>query len=169
MILPLRAVLFQLFFLWVAIAIESFTLHKQLGLSKRISLEYAAILNLSTAVVGWLIFFYVESVLPAQSQEVLINFILFNRLSNATYFWLTLIVFILFFLNWVIKTSGFDLLFSIAKVRDQPLESNLRRDSFAKPVKQHFVSSNTASVLLRAQIISHCVMLAIIVAQIFLR
>lgn len=168
MILPLRAVLFQLFFLWVAIAIESFVLHKQLRLSKRTSLEYAAILNLGTTIVGWLLLFYIESVLPNNLRIILINFIFFNQVSGSTYLWLGITGLILFFINWVIKNSGFDLLFSLAKVRSSSSTPNLQRSNFEKPVQQHFVSSNTASVLLQAQAISHSAILLIFAAQLWI-
>lgn len=65
-VLPLRAIACQVLFLWVAIAIEAAIFHRQLGLSRRVSLYYAVPTNLVCVVLGWLVFFYVVDLFPRQ-------------------------------------------------------------------------------------------------------
>lgn len=80
-ILPLRAILFQILFLTIAIAIESFVLHKQLYLSQRTSIEYAVSLNLFSTICGWAIFFLANPLLPFGVQQQMVNFILFGKFA----------------------------------------------------------------------------------------
>lgn len=50
-VLPLRAVMFQILFLLVAIAVESFIFKKKLHLSGRTSIEYATSINLFSTII----------------------------------------------------------------------------------------------------------------------
>ncbi|MCU0546549.1 MAG: hypothetical protein MUE44_31035 [Oscillatoriaceae cyanobacterium Prado104] len=59
-VFPFPTVLVQTLILFVAIAIEARFLQKLLKLAPRNSVEYAAILNLSSACVGWLVFLCLE-------------------------------------------------------------------------------------------------------------
>jgi hypothetical protein len=75
-VFPFRTVLVQILIMFLAIAIESWFLQKLLKLGPKTSVEYTAILNLSCACVGWLVFFGIESVLPKDLREQLIGYIL---------------------------------------------------------------------------------------------
>lgn len=77
-VLPLRGMMFQALFLLIAIALESFILHKNLNLSPRTSIECSASLNLFSTIVGWLVIFSVDPLLPEFLKRPLFNFILFG-------------------------------------------------------------------------------------------
>jgi len=74
-----RVMLFQILVLLVAIALEALVLEQKLGVSKRGSVQFAAILNLFSTIAGWLIFLVVEVVVPEQWRWELINYVLFDR------------------------------------------------------------------------------------------
>ena len=52
LVLPLRAIAFQILFLLMAIAIEGTVMQQQLPFMPRQAMQYATILNLITVVVG---------------------------------------------------------------------------------------------------------------------
>ncbi|NET32724.1 MAG: filament integrity protein fraC [Cyanothece sp. SIO1E1] len=83
-VFPLRAILFQILFLLVAIAIESMVLRHNLKLSYKTSVEYAASINLLSASVGWILFLGCEPLFPEELQHQLMSYILFDRFfSNS--------------------------------------------------------------------------------------
>ena len=84
LVLPLRAILFQLLFLLVAIAVEAIVFKERLNLTRRISLEYSASINLLSTVIGWLFFFTLEPALPLAWKGPLISYVLFNARSANT-------------------------------------------------------------------------------------
>ncbi|MBD1910602.1 MULTISPECIES: filament integrity protein FraC [unclassified Leptolyngbya] len=106
-VLALRMIAFQFMFLLLAIAIEGVVLKRELAMIPRKAMLYATILNLTTTVVGWFIFFAVEAVLPQFLRNELIEFILFNRWTRETAFWGILVGFLTFFASFVMKTFGF--------------------------------------------------------------
>lgn len=121
-VLPLRAVLFQGVFLLIAIAIESFILHKQLGLSRRTSLEYAASLNLFSTVIGWLFFFLIQPNLPAELQRQLLQYIFFNRFAPGSNFPLlllyteaALIILLIFLSTLIAELAAVQILYTLLK------------------------------------------------------
>lgn len=118
-IVPLRAILWQILFLTIAIAIESFVLHQKLYLSRRISIEYAASLNLFSTIFGWATFFLFNSLLPVGLQQQMINFILFGNFAPHLQFSLIriffdLVAFILFTFLLIFSVERIGLDFSIA-------------------------------------------------------
>lgn len=122
-VLPLRAIMFQILFLSIAIAVESFVLEKRLGLSRRVSIEYATSVNLFSTIFGWLIFFFLEPSLPQFLQKQLINFILFDNFvlplflsSNSIYVNITLIAFLAFLLSFFIEFFWFNLLIKLNNI-----------------------------------------------------
>lgn len=87
-ILPLRAIALQILFLLIAIAIESSILFRRLKLTPREGVQYAATLNLFSAVLGWIAIFTIANTEIAgqlrQSLDVevtLISLVLFNQAS----------------------------------------------------------------------------------------
>lgn len=80
-VLPLRAIMFQILFLLTAIAVEAFVLEQKMSFTRRVSIEYAASLNLVSTVLGWLIFFIIQPLLPLNLQLQLISFILFGHFA----------------------------------------------------------------------------------------
>ncbi len=78
-VVPLRAIAFQVLYLLVAIAIESFILRQYLVLDHKVAVRYAATLNLLATCVGWLIFFATEPFLPTVAKEQIISFVFFEQ------------------------------------------------------------------------------------------
>jgi hypothetical protein len=78
-ILPLRAIVFQMLFLLVAIALEGLVFFKNLNLDYKTSMRYAAVLNLFSTFLGWVIFFEVNLFLPEDVQRQFISYIFFDR------------------------------------------------------------------------------------------
>jgi hypothetical protein len=79
-ILPLRAIAFQSLFLLLAISIEALVLFRfLLDLDYKTSVRYATTLNLFSTVVGWLIFFSIQSFLPEYLRVQLISYFFFEH------------------------------------------------------------------------------------------
>lgn len=121
-LLPLRAILFQALFLLVAIAIESFILHKRLYLSRRMSIEYAASLNLFSTVCGWTLFFLVEPLMPVGLREQMVNFIFFSDFAPhldfsvvRVYFNIGVFSLLSFALVFAAESVGLNFLIKLAK------------------------------------------------------
>lgn len=81
-VLPLRAILYQLLFIVLSIAIEALVLQRYLGIGRKSAIQYAATANLLSTVVGWFIFFVVEPRLPQPWQQQFANYIFFDLMSN---------------------------------------------------------------------------------------
>jgi hypothetical protein len=112
-VVPLRAIAFQTVFLLMAIAIEATVLHKQLNISPKQSVQFAASVNLLTTVLGWLGTFFLlgtSMVLPTplftELKMALMNFIFFDQWSKGTAELLIMICFITFFVSLGVKWLG---------------------------------------------------------------
>ncbi|MEL6385040.1 MAG: filament integrity protein FraC [Cyanobacteria bacterium J06626_18] len=81
-IFPLRAVVFQVLLLLVAIAIEAAMLRRQLRLGFQPSIRYAASINILTVVVGWIVFLGIEPLLPPFAETQIISYVLFGHFYN---------------------------------------------------------------------------------------
>ncbi len=107
-VLPLRAVAFQILFLLVAIALESFVLRTRLRLTRQQSMYYAVIINLLSTVVGWMVFFITEPWLPEDIRSILIGYIFFGIRDIPT--GLVLCGFLVFLATFGLKLQGMELL-----------------------------------------------------------
>ncbi|MGB3790907.1 MAG: filament integrity protein FraC [Phormidesmis sp.] len=114
-ILPLRAILFQILFLMVAIVIEAGILRQRLRLGFRTSVQYALVTNLATVVAGWIAFLIVEPLTSVPIREQIISYVLFDNLlingwTTQTGSMLFLCAIVVFFLAFFIKAKGLELL-----------------------------------------------------------
>jgi hypothetical protein len=80
-ILPLRAIVFQFLFVVVAIVVETIALHRILRLDYKVSVQYAITVNLLSTVLGWILFFLLQPLIPEDLRPQVISFVLFDRLS----------------------------------------------------------------------------------------
>ena len=80
-LLPLRAIVFQFLFLVVAILLETIALHRIRQLDYKTSVQYAITVNLFTTVLGWILFFNVQPLLPDDLRPQVIGFVLFTQIS----------------------------------------------------------------------------------------
>lgn len=165
-VFPGRLIVTQfLVLLWV-IAIESFFFRRALNTSPRVSLEYAAILNLFAAIMGWLMFFIWESFLSPTARILLISCVF---LSQCNTFWLSgfTVELIVFFVSFLWKWLGFYALrlFGIGRL---PL--NVTPKLFDQRIYQHLrkrvrILSNEALVVLLSHLSSHYVVLILLIIQ----
>lgn len=82
-ILPLGAILFEFLFLLVSIPIEGYVFYKMLKFDKKSSIFYAMAVNILSSVLGWIIFFLLEPILPINIRAELMNYIFFHRLKSV--------------------------------------------------------------------------------------
>jgi len=104
-IVPLGVILLDFLFLLVAIPIEALIMNRRLKFDKRTSSFYAICINLFSSVIGWIIFFFMEPMLPVRFKSELIDYIFFNQIRYA-YNIQTLIIltaFIIFFATFLVK------------------------------------------------------------------
>ncbi len=78
-VLPLRAIVFQVLLLLVAIALEAGILRQRLRLKFQDSIRYAASLNLFTTGIGWIFFLGLEPLAPAPLRTQIMSYILFGQ------------------------------------------------------------------------------------------
>ncbi|MDM3850919.1 MAG: filament integrity protein fraC [Aphanizomenon gracile PMC627.10] len=83
-ILPIGAIFFEILFLLAAIPIEAYVLNKWLKFDKRTSIFYAIALNVFSSVIGWIVFFTVEPMLPIPIKAELINYVFFNKIKASS-------------------------------------------------------------------------------------
>lgn len=125
MIIPLRAIVFQAFFLLIVIAIEASILYRRLNIGRKKSVEYAAAMNLFSASFGWIIFFIFVPRLPRELQAEIISYIFFNNFFYPTDFqpvlWLVVAAIVTFFVSLFVKIRILEILRYLLKpelVRD---------------------------------------------------
>jgi hypothetical protein len=116
---PFRAIVLQCLLLTVSVAIESVIFQRRWRtandqpLSPRQSVQYAASLNLLTAILGWFTvftFFELADILTVDwvlsLETALLNFIFFNQYSAQALSVLIVIGFITFFVSFLVKQVG---------------------------------------------------------------
>ncbi|MGL5509470.1 MAG: filament integrity protein FraC [Microcoleaceae cyanobacterium] len=106
-ILPLRLIWIQTLVLLISIAIEAWFLNKTSYYGKKLSAQYATIVNLLVTCLGWLAFFYFFTVNSSKFdsfKETIILLVLFGKNQSPSFIlFLALISFSLaYFLKWQI-------------------------------------------------------------------
>ncbi len=115
-ILPLKAILLQVLFLAIAIAIEAFVWRRKLHLPRRTTVEFAMATNLLAAVVGWLVFFLVQRFLMPRSLQIqLVSYIFFSNFVPNSWMglseWLVILIcFGVFLMTYIVKAKGLSLM-----------------------------------------------------------
>lgn len=107
-ILPLRLIWIQTLVLLISIAIEAWFLNKTSYYGKKLSVQYATIINLFVTCLGWLAFFYFFTSINFSKfdsfKETIIVLVLFGKNQAPSFIlFLALITFALaYFLKWQI-------------------------------------------------------------------
>ena len=114
-VFPLKAVIFQILFLLVAVALEAMVLRQRLRLGYKQSVRYAAAVNLLAVVVGWFAFLAVVPLFEPRLQAQVISYVLFDNLINNTLKpqmgWIILVVgLVAFFVTLILKLKGLELI-----------------------------------------------------------
>ncbi|MBD2531205.1 filament integrity protein fraC [Nostoc flagelliforme FACHB-838] len=158
-IFPIGGILFDFLFVLIAIPIEAYVLHSRLKFDKKTSIFYAISINLFSSVIGWLIFFFSEPILPIQVKSELINYMLFNSFKLAnTQVLIILTACIIFFATFLMKYFILKILLlslhePVAKKPDEPKISprQLRR-RFSRIT---FQNTNLVTTILIANSLSY--------------
>ena len=103
-IFPIGGILFDLLFVMIAIPVEAYVLHYRLKFDKKSSIFYAISINLFSSVIGWIIFFISEPMLPTKVKSELINYMFFNSFQSPnTQTVIILTACIIFFATFLMK------------------------------------------------------------------
>ena len=138
-VLPLKAIIFQVLLLLVAIALEGAVFRQHLRLGYKPSMQYAATVNLLAASLGWLIFLALEPLLSAPLRTQIMSYILFGRFyANVVAGQLPIVIVCLgilaFFVTLWVKVKGLEWLMlmlgqPIPKAPAAPPKGLVRADS----------------------------------------
>lgn len=132
-LVPLRAIVFQCLFLLVAVALEAAVLRQRLTLGYKISVQYAASINLMTTSLGWLLFLSVESLIPISLRAQVVSYVFFDRFFandwiDSIGIWLIVVGFFAFFATFTLKFKLLELLLLILERQPQTTQpENLSR------------------------------------------
>lgn len=127
-VLPLRAIAFQLLFMFMAIAIEAAVLNQRLNLGRKVSMQYSATVNLLSTVIGWMVFFGIEPWLPGPARQLLVEYVFFGiRTLPPT---VILIGFASFVLTFALKLQGIEILEKILEKSTLPVVTPQERGKF---------------------------------------
>ncbi len=102
-IFPIGGILFDFLFVLIAIPIEAYVFHNRLKFDKKTSTFYAISINLFSSVIGWLIFFVSEPMMPIQVKSELINYMFFDKFKSNTQALIVLTAFVIFFATFLMK------------------------------------------------------------------
>jgi hypothetical protein len=174
-VFPLKAIVFQVLFLLVAIALEAGILRQRLQLGYQRSVQYASSINLFATVLGWLLFLSIEK-LPFLAPELraqIISFIMFNRpIANSLseqIGWLILLTGMMaFFATLVVKIWALEGLMRILGTWKQPeAPQKLSRDQrYQKARDGRFsrqqANANFVSAVLQANALSFSAILLLL-------
>ncbi|MCW5313764.1 filament integrity protein fraC [Nostoc sp. KVJ3] len=158
-IFPVGGILFDLLFVMIAIPIEAYILHYRLKFDKKSSTFYAISINLFSSVIGWLIFFVSEPMLPIQVKSELINYMFFSNFKSPnTQALIILTAFIIFFATFLTKFFILKLLLlslneTVAKKEEEPQTSQRRRWRTFSNIKLQ--STNLVTTILIANSLSY--------------
>lgn len=149
MVLPLRAILFQVLFLLIAVAIEAMILHWRLKMGRKKSVGYAASLNLLSTVVGWLLFFFTAPRLSPGLKAQLISYILFNKFfspptSSSPVFWIIQAAIITFFISLFVKIRAYQLFKFLNKPKPEQADKTGERRGTARSEYPLYVENAVA-------------------------
>ncbi|KAB8320928.1 filament integrity protein fraC [Tolypothrix campylonemoides VB511288] len=157
-IFPLGAILFNFLFLLVAIPLEAYVLNTRLRFDKKTSTFYAVSINLFSNVIGWVIFFFLDPVLPPQIKSELINFIFFNRLQAPNI--QTLIIFtafIIFFATFLVKYFLLRILLLLLSElkKAEPEPQLIQRRNSRRALKSKWQNTNVVTTILIGNALSY--------------
>jgi hypothetical protein len=165
-VFPFRTVLVQMLIMFLAIAIESWFLQKLLKLGPKTSVEYTAILNLSCTCVGWLVFFGLESVLPKDLREQLIDYMILGR-GEDIYSAITAIAVIVLGITFFAKWQGLELIQNVAAGTKKASKAQfIGPPTLTKrPPQKTFQVTTVFGAVLIAHTVSNCVILTVLFLQ----
>ena len=123
---PFGVILYDFLFLLVAIPIEAYIFNRRLKFDKRTSAFYAISINIFSNALGWIVFFLIEPTPVFNSYKLqVINYLLYNRLSDDVYSSVILVSFVTFFATLMVKFALLKILIlSLTEPGDKKSETN---------------------------------------------
>ncbi|MEO0351750.1 MAG: filament integrity protein FraC [Cyanobacteria bacterium P01_A01_bin.15] len=178
-VFPFRAVLFQILFLLVAIALEAMVLRQKLRLGYQQSVQYATAINLLAVVVGWFTFLAVEPLVDPRLQAQVISYVLFDNLLNNTLKpqmgWIILVTgLIAFFMTLILKLKGLELIMRAIGTWDVPAQPKelTRTQRYARSrtgtTQYQQAASQFAIAVLQANALSFSAILLLLVVRAYI-
>jgi hypothetical protein len=164
-VFPLGAILFNFLFLSVATPLEAYVLHKRLKFDKKTSAFYAICINLFSNVIGWIIFFFVESLLPViPFKSELINYFFYNRFqSNRIQSVVILTAFLIFFGTFLIKYICLQGLFiSLSEPGKNDDNQPIIRRNSRRAYKNRWQNTNLVTTILIGNALSYSAIVIIL-------
>ncbi|MTJ48844.1 filament integrity protein FraC [Dolichospermum sp. UHCC 0259] len=151
-ILPIGAIFFEILFLLTAISVEAYVLHKWLKFDKRTSIFYAIALNVFSSVIGWIVFFTVEPMLPIPIKAELINYVFFNKIkASSISTMIILLSFTIFIATFLVKFLLMKILIIFmgegGKNTQPEISSSQQRASYMNIVKLQNTNLITATLI----------------------
>ncbi|MEO1403914.1 MAG: filament integrity protein FraC [Cyanobacteria bacterium J06635_1] len=175
-VFPLKAMVFQLLFLLVAISLEAGVLRQRLRLGYQASVQYAAVINLLATVIGWLLFLSIEPLVDSRLQVQIISYVLFNRFLNNTLMpqmgWIVLIAGLAaFFVTLLIKLKGLELMMRITDNWDRPTQPKIlsREEKYALARTGQGLAQKAASQFVTAVLQANALSFSVIFLLLVLR
>ncbi|NEP17673.1 MAG: hypothetical protein F6J97_12330 [Leptolyngbya sp. SIO4C1] len=178
-VFPLKAIIFQILLLLVATALEAGVLRQRLRLGYQKSVQYAAVINLLSVVLGWFVFLIAEPLVDARLRAQIVSYILFDRFLNNSLMpqmgWIVLIVGLgAFFATLLVKLKGLELLMRLSgtwTIPDQSSEvgrdEKYLRARTGRTVQQK-ASSDFIATVLRANALSFSAILILLILRTYL-
>jgi hypothetical protein len=158
-IFPVGTILFHFLFLLTAIPIEAYVFNNRLKFDRKTSIFYATAVNLFSSVLGWMIFFIIESRLPIALRAELVNYVFFNSFrSPNTQSLIVLTVFIIFFATFLMKfllLRIFLLALNDKKPVKPPTEDTISQRKLRRVVTLNFQNTNIVTTTLIANSLSY--------------
>ncbi len=134
-----KVILTRLLRLLVCIAVEAWVLKRGLAVSPKTSVEYAAVINLLTNSVSWLMFFTIEPIAPKFLEKQLLLNLAFGVDDFSLIVLFLSIFYFIFFL--VVKWQALELVRLLtAPATVKPAESIKQGYQFRIMVKAHTMS-----------------------------
>ncbi|MEL6326325.1 MAG: filament integrity protein FraC [Cyanobacteria bacterium J06626_23] len=178
-IFPLKAVVFQVMFLLIAIAIEGNVLRQRLRLGYQTSIQYATTINLMTTVVGWLSFLAIERFVDTSVRAQIISYVMFDRLITNGLWprmeWAILVAGLAaFFVTLLIKLKGLEMIMRMMgtwsmpeKPKDLDRADKYERARTGRTLYQQ-ASNHLTSAVLQANALSFSAVLILLILRTYL-
>jgi hypothetical protein len=162
MVLPFRLILFQSYFLLIAVAVEAFILYRRLQTSRKKSVQYAAFMNVLAHVCGWIVFFVLLPLFPEEFKAQVISYIFYNRFLSGLpvdrpIILVTSVAVMIFFGAYLLKLKGLEILefyVEFMPARDKNRGTDNSEQSFFQRLTSGENTFNLARLLVGAGILN---------------
>lgn len=173
MVLPLRAIASQILLLLVSVAIESTVFHRRLAISRRMSVQYALVIDLLCITFGWISFFILVDNFATHPWVIQVMGYLFTGRfvprpgRDGIESVLAIATIALFFGSFFVKSQALSLLqrFKIIPLESQFFYEQFQQSKMERLVRREIRVDQDRTILL-AHGLSHGAIFVLLVAMI---